>query len=210
MTVTADEVRWAYRLVLGREAESDEVVSHWQQTPDTRSLLLHFISSSEAQARARVPTIGRYMLAARPHLDVCADPATLARMLDRIRQAWSAFGEDQPFWSVITDPAYAADSIAAHKDRFYASAADELARIQAALDRAGIDPASLRRVLDYGCGVGRITLTLAQHFSDVTGIDISPGHIREAQARAAESGIGNATFRAIASVEELDDLPGWT
>jgi SAM-dependent methyltransferase len=44
-------------------------------------------------------------------------------------------------------------------------------------------------VLDFGCGVGRLTLALAAHFDDVHGVDISAAMIE--RARAMADGVGN-------------------
>ncbi len=44
------------------------------------------------------------------------------------------------------------------------------------------------RVLDVGCGVGRWSRLLATRGADVTGVDLSPTMIREAQAQAAGGG----------------------
>lgn len=40
------------------------------------------------------------------------------------------------------------------------------------------------RLLDYGCGVGRLTLALAPHVGAATGLDVSPGMVAEARRRA--------------------------
>ena len=43
-----ETVRWAYRIVLGRDAESDAVLAHWASHADGRLILAHFIGSAEA------------------------------------------------------------------------------------------------------------------------------------------------------------------
>lgn len=45
------------------------------------------------------------------------------------------------------------------------------------------------QVLDVGCGCGEVLIRLVEHYHDVTGtgIDISPGHIEEANRRVASS-----------------------
>lgn len=45
------------------------------------------------------------------------------------------------------------------------------------------------RVLDYGCGIGRVTAELAAQAGEVVGVDISAGMLREAGARL--SGLAN-------------------
>ena len=60
-----------------------------------------------------------------------------------------------------------------------ATATDELV----AVIRAWTQPAG-RRVIDYGCGIGRVALALAEEAADVLGIDVSVGMITAARARA--------------------------
>ncbi|WP_420383944.1 class I SAM-dependent methyltransferase [Novosphingobium sp.] len=56
--------------------------------------------------------------------------------------------------------------------------------------RAWAPPAG-RRVVDLGCGIGRVSLALADEAAAVTGIDVSAGMVAAAQAR---SGGACATF----------------
>jgi SAM-dependent methyltransferase len=50
------------------------------------------------------------------------------------------------------------------------------------------------RVLSLGCGIGDTELLLAPHVGEVTGIDLSPAAVRQANADAARLGLGNARF----------------
>lgn len=43
-----EAARWAYRFVLGREAESETVIGHWASLGDGRLILAHFAQSPEA------------------------------------------------------------------------------------------------------------------------------------------------------------------
>ncbi len=61
-----------------------------------------------------------------------------------------------------------------------AQATGELARV--ILDWA---PVAGRRVLDFGCGIGRVAAALAPHAREVVGVDVSAGMIAQARARAS-------------------------
>jgi SAM-dependent methyltransferase len=52
-----------------------------------------------------------------------------------------------------------------------------------------------KRVLDLGCGVGRLSVWMASRAQHVTGVDISEEMIRVAQNLAAAQRVRNATFR---------------
>ncbi len=60
-------------------------------------------------------------------------------------------------------------------------------------------------VLDIGCGPGSITVGLAEHVSSgkAVGLDIEPGQIELASARAKEMGLTNCSF----DVGSVLDLP---
>lgn len=64
-----------------------------------------------------------------------------------------------------------------------------------------------RRVLDFGCGVGILTLYYASCFPDVEflGIDRSPGSIAAASAEARTRGIGNIDFELCADPSRLPE-----
>jgi SAM-dependent methyltransferase len=59
------------------------------------------------------------------------------------------------------------------------------------------------RVLDVGCGVGRWSRLLAARGADVTGVDLSPTMIAQAQQRAAAEGVAD---RCRFQVQDLSDL----
>jgi len=56
------------------------------------------------------------------------------------------------------------------------------------------EAASNCRVLSIGCGIGDTELLLAPHVGHVTGVDLSPTAIREANRAAKTKGVKNARF----------------
>jgi len=60
-----------------------------------------------------------------------------------------------------------------------------------------------KRVLDVGCGWGRLALALAARAQQVVGLDRDGVLIAEAQRRAAAAGVGNAEFHE-ADVDRAD------
>lgn len=78
-----------------------------------------------------------------------------------------------------------------------AAATAELAAV--VRDRA---PVEGRRVLDFGCGIGRLAIALAPDAAEVIGIDVSPGMTAEAARRA-----GGAARFAVANGRDLGEWP---
>jgi SAM-dependent methyltransferase len=64
-------------------------------------------------------------------------------------------------------------------------------RFLALLEQEGL---AGKRVLDLGCGWGRLSLLLAPSAAHVIGLDRDPALIREARRRAGAAGLGNIEF----------------
>lgn len=62
-----------------------------------------------------------------------------------------------------------------------------------------------RHVLDLGCGHGMAAVVLARRGAAVTAIDLSPGYVAEARARAAANGVAITTHVADAESLPLPD-----
>jgi 2-polyprenyl-3-methyl-5-hydroxy-6-metoxy-1,4-benzoquinol methylase len=60
------------------------------------------------------------------------------------------------------------------------------------------------RVLDVGCGVGRWSSMLAMRGARVTGVDLSPTMISEAQRRAEANGVGDRCRFLVQDLARLD------
>src|SRR6266699_1834829 len=71
------------------------------------------------------------------------------------------------------------------------------------LHRTGVGPES--RVLDLGCGEGRIDCLLAPSLGQLVGYDISPVGVGKARESAAEAGLSNVSFEVgdLSRPEEL-------
>ena len=59
---------------------------------------------------------------------------------------------------------------------------------------------------ELGCGVGRVTASLAKRFKHVIASDISHPHLRLASEHLHSKGVGNVTFLQLKSLETLKNL----
>jgi SAM-dependent methyltransferase len=98
--------------------------------------------------------------------------------LVELRKDWDALGRIDPMWAVLTHPD--------RRDRgwdeeaFFATGRAEIAGVMLDLERLG-RPARRGRCLDFGCGVGRLTQALAEHFERCDGVDIAPSMLKAAR-----------------------------
>lgn len=113
-------------------------------------------------------------------------------MIDTDRQ-WEKWGREDPYFAVLSEPRFRAGCIDRHREDFFLSGQafidDVLRRYQEAFGELPRD-----RVLDHGCGVGRLTLPLAERFSSVVALDVSPAMLAEARANADVRQITNVRF----------------
>ncbi len=201
MPISADDVAWVYRLLLGRPARPQEIAT-WRAAASVEELRERCLDSAEFRGAMRRRGLDRPptpppaplpLDIPAPQVDWQADTASLARLLERITRTWTALGEDRPHWSVLSSEQFLPERIEATRSAFYASGAGEARRVLGALERHGVSARSHRRLLEYGCGVGRATPHLAQHF-DVTAVDISATHLDHARD-ATEAAGALASFR---------------
>ena len=91
---------------------------------------------------------------------------------------WETLGREDPLWAVFVTPG-------ARGGRWDLKAflATGRAEVNHALDRlADLSPSTGRtHVLDFGCGVGRLSLALADHFERVTGVDAAAAMLERAK-----------------------------
>jgi SAM-dependent methyltransferase len=111
----------------------------------------------------------------------------------RTDKAWEKFGSEEPYFGVLAHQKFTAENIHLNRDEFFASGQGAISQILARFEKHfGCLPRG--RALDHGCGVGRLSLTLAREFDRVVGLDVSPSMLAEARENAGRSKATNLQF----------------
>jgi SAM-dependent methyltransferase len=97
--------------------------------------------------------------------------------LDKLRTTWENLGEVDPLWAVLSDPRRRGGGW--DLDEFMSTGSEPVSRVVEMLRAADLSLGE--RVLDFGCGVGRLTNALAEHASTVVGVDIASSMITRAR-----------------------------
>jgi SAM-dependent methyltransferase len=203
--ITRQDVLYAYRLLLGREPENEQVIEDHLDLPNLTALRERFIAAPEFVSM-RIPVPANPLAkVARHDIEVDAGPK-LKALLDRVYRIWSRLGEEDPFYSVLTFDRFHQDQIAENLDEFYSSGARDIERLMLCFERNQTG-SGIRQVVELGCGVGRLTSLLAAKFPSVLGLDVSNAHLELAREHCRRREIRNADFRQVRSVEDLDELP---
>lgn len=97
--------------------------------------------------------------------------------ISRLKASWEAFGKHDPLWAIVAVPDKRGNRW--NVEEFFRNGAIDLQHVLNALTAAAIT-LPRGRALDFGCGVGRLTQALAEHFDEVDGVDISAAMITQA------------------------------
>jgi SAM-dependent methyltransferase len=210
--VSRDDVINAYRLILGREPENSVVIDDHLSAQSISVLRERFIQSPEFLGVASAANINvedcfpsQTLPAIR--VDCEASPDQLKALLDRIRLEWEHFGDSEPHWSVLTHESYKQDLLEHNKAEFFESGKFVTEIIESFSSRQNITIPTNGACLELGCGVGRITIHLADLFKSVIGVDISKFHLDVCREELKCADINNVTLVCLDSPQHLEDLP---
>jgi SAM-dependent methyltransferase len=108
---------------------------------------------------------------------------------------WERWGAEDPYFGVLTNPIFrrAALTEEAHQE-FFKSGQNHVSQVletcRLRID-AGFEP---QRVLDFGCGVGRLLIGFAKASPVVVGVDISVSMLAEARRNCDLYGVANVVL----------------
>lgn len=107
-------------------------------------------------------------------------------------QAWVKWGEKDPYFAVITHPKYRAGALDDKaREEFFQSGQRHVRYVLDTCNRYVAPGFRPRRILDFGCGVGRVILPFAQleGVERAVGVDVSPAMLEEARRNQAIFGV---------------------
>ncbi|SRR6266481_256071 len=198
MTVSKDEVLWCYRMILGREPESEDVIREKMKSPNRSSLREAFLHSPEfirGKSLVNRPPAQTFPLnLPKNEIEYEATATQLTKCLATIKAAWSHLGITRPHFSVLTNKWFLPENLDENLDKFWASGESEVIILEGMLARHDFASLSTKICVEYGCGVGRVTIGMARRFAQVHAYDISQGHLSLAEQRAHEVGVPNCKF----------------
>jgi 2-polyprenyl-3-methyl-5-hydroxy-6-metoxy-1,4-benzoquinol methylase len=131
---------------------------------------------------------------AKIEVDTTASDVQLGTLIEKIKAAWTHLGVSKPHFSVLTHPRFLPENLSGSISEFWGSGEGEAEQLGRILDRHDCFPLETKTCVEFGCGVGRVTIPLARRFARVHVYDISPGHLSLAENHAIEEGINNVSF----------------
>jgi SAM-dependent methyltransferase len=99
---------------------------------------------------------------------------------------WTILAEEQPYFGVLADERFLAHNLTQESiDEFYATGTADIDHVVRTLQDIAKGDFSPARALDFGCGVGRLTLAMAAFSTEVIGVDVAEPMLDIAREHAA-------------------------
>ncbi len=119
-----------------------------------------------------------------------------------MKAVWERAASEDPYFAVLSDPA----KRGGRWDRaaFFQSGSHEVATVLTHLEGLGLTVARDAPALDFGSGLGRLTVPLAEHFARAVGVDVSASMV----SRASELHAGSDRVSFV--LNERDDLSSFS
>jgi len=119
--------------------------------------------------------------------------------------AWEEWGRRDPYFGVITDPKFRREAMTAEsRNEFFGRTEAHVTYVmQMARHCAGSD-FTPKKVLEFGCGVGRLLPAFAKIAQEVVAVDVSPSMLQEARLNCDAFGLANV--RLLLSDDKLSTL----
>lgn len=93
------------------------------------------------------------------------------------KKEWDKLGEMDPMWAVLSDPTKRFGRW--DGNAFFKTGEEEIEKVMQKVKTFGL-PKEHLEVLDFGCGIGRLTRALSKHFALAVGADVSKAMIDKA------------------------------
>lgn len=203
-----------YRAILAREPESEEVIrSHLNGRATLETFIDAILQSPEYLAKSnknKVDIKPIQNLSIASDIDVIGSENQMQILLGHMRKVWTKYGEDDPYFSVLTNEIFKKSAINETAiEQFFQAGLSDVQFLDAILARNGLAIETDQDVLDFGCGLGRVGSHFASKYEKYIGVDISRAHIEQAKMHFDRIGIANYDFMLLESFlgsEEIADF----
>ncbi|MCH6257692.1 class I SAM-dependent methyltransferase [Puniceicoccaceae bacterium K14] len=209
MPLTLEHIRWAYRLFLDREPDSDETIRpHIEVCQDTKQLRYHLFNSIEYLEKnpstfvPAVPGNG-----ARLEVELDSSPESMLQLFAKVESTWEGWGDVDAHWSVMSQNEFKTEELEVSRDLFEKSGKADAEIIRYTLERNGLNLDECQSCIEIGCGTGRITRWLSTIFSDVFAYDISSNHLRKAEEYLKAKEVERVSLLKFNSLNDMSKLP---
>jgi SAM-dependent methyltransferase len=121
---------------------------------------------------------------------------------DQLKNSWNTYGKTEPFWGVITHNNFKQHNLnESELSKFYQSGKNTIDKLEKILNQHQ-STFENKLVLDFGCGVGRLTKPCLEICKKIYGLDISQSYLD-----IAKKTVPNGEFFLVDDFNKLPNLP---
>lgn len=113
-----------------------------------------------------------------------------AREFEELHDVWERAAQTDPWFAVCSDPSLRGGKW--DPELFFAAGEVEVSAVAQYLEESGFGERLSGPVLDFGCGLGRLTRAWAHRVGPAIGVDVSPSMVQ--QARELNAGEEQCSF----------------
>ncbi|MDX5420997.1 MAG: class I SAM-dependent methyltransferase [Hymenobacteraceae bacterium] len=122
-------------------------------------------------------------------------------------KSWEDYAKKEPYFAVLTEERFKPEHLDEHalQDFFQtgeAHVSEVLSKLQTYFHAD--PPSSFKRVLDFGCGTGRLIIPFADRFEEVVGVDIAEGMLQEARRNLQAKNVDNVSLIQTGDVTKVN------
>lgn len=111
------------------------------------------------------------------------------------KDTWNYFAEADPYYAVATYEKFRDENVDDERlDEFFGSGRTYVEKLWREIESLNEGEFHPRRALDFGCGVGRLTIPIAMRSDEAVGMDISPKMMEIAGENAKRQNVNNISF----------------
>ncbi|MDZ7761286.1 MAG: class I SAM-dependent methyltransferase [Desulfovermiculus sp.] len=104
---------------------------------------------------------------------------------------WMEIGKNEPYFGVLANPKFLKKNLSDEiLNEFYDSGQEDVNALISVFNRY-FDKFQPKKALDFGCGVGRMTVPMAKYVPSVVGVDISEYMLNEARKNFERFSVNN-------------------
>ncbi len=124
--------------------------------------------------------------------------------MSKVKEEWEYWGDKDPYYAVSTFDKFRKENLTeANKEDFFQTGYEHINKIWNEIENNFEKHFKPNKGLDFGCGVGRLVVPLAEKCEKILGVDISDLMLEEATRNCQSREITNADF--LQTDEFLDD-----
>lgn len=206
-------VKLIYQLAFNREADDAGLQLHSISLESGGfqyiiNILKSFLESAEFNS-VKLLLESKDTLEDNIRFEILEDKLDTLMLFEKTAQYWrnQASKPDEIYWSVLTNQKYRGVMLEDVRKEFMDTGKPYCDRLSKLVSKFSSLPLSEQEVLDFGCGVGRLSVHFSSRYKKVYCVDFSNAHLEEAKQNCRLASISNAEFWFLESLDSMIKLP---